>query len=101
MKSLPENSVLTPRRTNTTVIPCAGLILLYLLGCICAFQIRSLDVSQYSIHLGCTGEFFSQEAVATAQASDGYLWLTGMRDKIANDLKSAQNSHADSQPASS
>jgi ligand-binding sensor domain-containing protein len=76
MKSLPENSVLPPRRTNTTVIPCGGLILLYLLGCICAFQIRSLDVSQYPIHLGCTGGFSSREATATAQASDGYLWLT-------------------------
>jgi hypothetical protein len=76
MKSLPEGSVLTRRRTNTTVIPCASLILFYPLGCICAFQIRSFDVTEYPIHLGCTRGFFSWEAIATAQASDGYLWLT-------------------------
>jgi hypothetical protein len=76
MKSLAENSVLTPRRANTTVIPCAGVILLYLLGCICAFQIRSLGGAQYPIHLGCTGGFFSREVIATAKVSDSYLWLT-------------------------
>jgi hypothetical protein len=49
MKSLPENLVLTPRRTNTTVIRYAGLILGFLLACSGAHALDpNRKISQYA-----------------------------------------------------
>jgi hypothetical protein len=55
MKSLPENLVLTPRRTNTTVIRCAGLILGFLLACNVAHALDpDRKISQYAQRLAHT-----------------------------------------------
>jgi signal transduction histidine kinase/ligand-binding sensor domain-containing protein len=77
MKSLLENSALVPRRTNTTVIGCAGLILGFLLASSVAHALDpERKISQYAHSAWRIQDgFFPSFPLTTTQTTDGYIWI--------------------------
>jgi signal transduction histidine kinase/ligand-binding sensor domain-containing protein len=77
MKSLPENSVLAPRRRNTPVIRCIRLILGFLLACGVAHALDpNRKISQYAHSAWRIQDgYFPSFPLATTQTTDGYIWI--------------------------